>query len=663
MSNNKKHRMRSNSLDLDALNKNKINEELRDENDDILSKSILLKKKEMITYKHIQNIELDIYDYIFVGRQLYEDNVQDFSSFIQYLNNIKSKYNPLLMKNNDISETIKKEGKFSFTHDNITRLISFHKKKNKNIEISTNTRYIKTYNLDNNYINFYTSKSLFKGKHCFEIEILNMEQPNLSIGLINTTYIEPFRSTFKNTSSFKINALSQLNMDNIIFFKINEPFFIQKNDEIYNHYISYGDILGCCYDLDKKLFYLFLNGEIINTFVLNIGEGNYMPFLPIISIGNYTEIIFNPGQNLEYIKNYETFGFVPLDEKGKNNYEISKLREVTDLFWNILIYNGKTIINSQKISYSDINQIYHIIFDFLGNISFQHSYIIQKSFIEPILLKLYKADAKDFDLYYLILKYILNASKDKMLIIKNLFLNLSETIHIFLRKGIKSLNQIPILLRVFIYLFGKTEIINILSKMPKTLTKIFRSIFVSFHIHDNKLEKNNFDFIVKKNDNINISNNNNSKLSLNKKNNKKSHNNININNRINIQNINTRIENTQNNNNINHKRNNPFFPNIIISKGALIRIIDLNQINLLTKTKEIVELYSKLIIIIFKNGTENENKNIFNAFKKFYEKEIEPIFKSCFRKKIYKFYDLFKTIFISAMKSFNNEYKKKDRII
>ena len=184
MSNNKKHRMRSNSLDLDALNKNKINEELRDENDDILSKSILLKKKEMITYKHIQNIELDIYDYIFVGRQLYEDNVQDFSSFIQYLNNIKSKYNPLLMKNNDISETIKKEGKFSFTHDNITRLISFHKKKNKNIEISTNTRYIKASGLDDknvNYVNFYATKSLIKRKHCFEIEILNKEKYNLFI--------------------------------------------------------------------------------------------------------------------------------------------------------------------------------------------------------------------------------------------------------------------------------------------------------------------------------------------------------------------------------------------------------------------------------------------------------------------------------------------------
>ena len=189
MSNNKKHRRRSNSLDLNELNKNTNSEELQDETDDLLSKSILIRKKEMITYKKIKNIELETYDYIFVGRQFYKGNVQDFSSFIQYLNNIKSKYNPSLMNNSDINETIKKEGKFSFTHDNITKLISFHKKRNKNIEISTNTRYIKTFNLGNNYINFYTTKSLFKGKHCFEIQILNMEQPNLAIGLINILYM------------------------------------------------------------------------------------------------------------------------------------------------------------------------------------------------------------------------------------------------------------------------------------------------------------------------------------------------------------------------------------------------------------------------------------------------------------------------------------------
>ena len=403
MSNNKTHRKRSISLDLN-LNQNKTSEEFKDEDGDIPIKSTLLKKKGMITYKNIQNIDLETYDYIFVGRQNLEGSVQDFNSFIQYLNNIKRKYNPSLMKNIDINENIKKEGKFSLTYDNITKLISFHKKRNKNIEISTNTRYIKTFNLGNNYINFYTTKSLFKGKHCFEIQILNMEQPNLAIGLINISYIDVLRNTFKKKSSFKTNGLSKLNTENNFFFKINEPFLIHKNDGIYKHYILYGDILGCCYDFDKKLFYLFLNGEKINTFALNIKIGKYMSFFPIISIGDHTEIIFNPGHNLKYIKSYENIGFVPLDEEGKNNYEISKLREVTDQLLNILFYNGKGIINSQKISYSDINQIYHIIFDFLGNVSLQHSYIIQNSLIKSYL-NIPKIDDKDFYLWYLILKY------------------------------------------------------------------------------------------------------------------------------------------------------------------------------------------------------------------------------------------------------------------
>ena len=421
------------------LSQKKINEEIKDETDDIQHKSNLIKKNEMITYKNIQNIDISTYDSFFSGCHFSEGNVQDFCAFIQYLNYIKSKYNPSLMKNNDIREAIKNESKFSLTHDNITKLISLHKKKDKNIEISTNTRYIKTFELDEEnekYINIYATKSLIKGKHCFEIEILNMEKPNLLIGLIDISFIDRIKIDFiKEESSFYINFLKMLNIGNkISIYEISEPFFIQKNGKIYNHYISYGDILGCCFDLDKKLFYLFLNGEIINTFPLNVDLGNNKSVLPIISIGNCTEIIFNPGYNLEYIKDYEELGFVPLDEKGKNNYEISKLREVTEHFMNILKNNG-TMVNSPQISYSDINQIYHIIFDFFANVSLKHSYIIQNSFIEQYLNISNKLDVKDFELYYLILKSILNMSKNKKLIIKNIFLNLSETIHIYLRKG------------------------------------------------------------------------------------------------------------------------------------------------------------------------------------------------------------------------------------
>ena len=166
--------------------------------------------------------------------------------------------------------------------------------------------------------------------------------------------------------------------------------------------------------------------------------------------------------------------------------------------------------------------------------------------------------------------------------------------------------------------------------MPKTLTKIFRSIFVSFHIQDSKLENNNFDFIIKQNQNINISNNNyfceknmlkskfisnNNILSLNRNNSNNDddnqlNNNIIIKRRTKSPNIDLRRINTQNNNNIYNIINNTYFPNIIISKKSLKKAIYLNQINLLTDSKEIVELYSEFIIILFKNGTENKKNYI-----------------------------------------------------
>ena len=533
----------SNSIN---LNQNKISEEIKDKTDDIQHKSNLIKKKEMITYKNIQNIDITTYNSFFSGCHFSEGNARDFCSFIQYLNEIKSKYNPSLMKNR-ISENFENENKFSLTHDNITKLISFHKKRDKNIEISYNTRYIKAFNLDDkndnydnydNYVNYYATKSLIKGKHCFEIEILNMEKPNLFIGLIDISFIDLIREAIiKKISSYNIKLFKMLDVEKKInIYEISETFLIQKNDKKYNHYTSYGDILGCCFDLDKKLFYLFLNGEIINAFPLNVDLFSNKSVLPIIGVGNCTEIIFNPGHNLEYMKAYEELGFVPLDEKGKNNYEISKLREVTEQFINILKNNG-TMINSRQISYSDINQIYHIIFDFFANVSLKHSYIIQNSFFEQYLNISNELDVKDFELWYLILKFILNMTKNKKLIIKNIFLNLSEAIHIYLRKGKSSTIQIQNLLKLFIYLFKKKKIINILSKMTKILIKIFRSIFVSFHFYDSNLEKNNLDFIINQNNNDNSNNSDNS-----------------------------------------------YFPNIIISKEEFLK---LNKNNFITNSKEI----------------------------------------------------------------------------
>ena len=77
---------------------------------------------------------------------------------------MKIKYNPSLMMNSKISETIN-EDKFSFTHDNITKLISFHNKKDKNTEISTNTRYIESSKLDKNYNNIFKLTMIYYYKN------------------------------------------------------------------------------------------------------------------------------------------------------------------------------------------------------------------------------------------------------------------------------------------------------------------------------------------------------------------------------------------------------------------------------------------------------------------------------------------------------------------
>ena len=304
MSNHKRQKRRSNSFHI-KTKENLIMEDLNNSNEeDILSKSIIIKKKEMIISKMIQNIDLTTYNFIFMGRHFSGEIVQDFDSFIKLLNNIKKKYNPKLFNINNYIEDVKKEGKLPLNNNNLTNLIPFNKIKPKNIDVSINNRYLRTYQLKNNYINFYGTKSFFKGKHCFEIEILNMKEPNLAYGLINISFIESFKQAFRNKSSINFNAIEKLNMDNLNIFKLANPIFFEDNKKYYNHFITYEDILGLCFDLEQKMLYLFINGVIRATHILNVDIGVNCCFVPFISIGSFTEIIFNSGENLKYYKIY-----------------------------------------------------------------------------------------------------------------------------------------------------------------------------------------------------------------------------------------------------------------------------------------------------------------------------------------------------------------------
>ena len=281
-----------------------------DSNCQIMHKSKNVQKNKMIILNQIQNIDLTTYDLIFVGRKINNVIIEDFNSFLQLLITIKNKYNPNILKSNANLEEIKKEGKFDLNNSGITNLILFNNKSLRDVEISINSRYIKSDDLRNEFINFYASKSFFKGKHCFELEIMNMRQPNLAYGLIDLSYIYQFKKDFNKTAFFNIIDLEialekkeYFDKMPIQIFKLSNPIFFERNKKYYNHFIKYGDILGLCYDLDQKILYLFINGELRGTHIINIENG--FSFVPIISIGSFTEIIFNPEENLKYEKNYK----------------------------------------------------------------------------------------------------------------------------------------------------------------------------------------------------------------------------------------------------------------------------------------------------------------------------------------------------------------------
>ena len=91
-----------------------INKENSDESsEDLLHKSQIIKKKELISYKNLQNIDLNTYDYIFLDRQICNKIIQDFASFKLLISEIKKKFKPELLNYRNI-QTIKSEGKFCF---------------------------------------------------------------------------------------------------------------------------------------------------------------------------------------------------------------------------------------------------------------------------------------------------------------------------------------------------------------------------------------------------------------------------------------------------------------------------------------------------------------------------------------------------------------------
>ena len=124
----KKERCVSKLVIKDFKNKKEKKEKKeKKDNKELLSKT----KKEMITYKRLQNIDLTTYDIIFSSRQFENSIIEGFASFKALLQEIKKQFKPELLFNKNIS-AIKKEGKFSLDKYNLAKMVPFREKRFKN---------------------------------------------------------------------------------------------------------------------------------------------------------------------------------------------------------------------------------------------------------------------------------------------------------------------------------------------------------------------------------------------------------------------------------------------------------------------------------------------------------------------------------------------------
>ena len=235
----KRNKKKKGQCSFELVIKETKNNEEKEDNEEFLPKT----KNEMITYKKLQNIDSTIYDVIFSDRQIGNSILEDFASFKILLQDIKNQFKPELLYNKNIS-IIKKEGKFSFDKYNLAKMVPFREKRFKNLDISINNRYINIKDNEVKLRQFYINKSIFKGKHCFEINIVNSFDAKMIFGLVDINSIDHLSKELFELNCNDFNRNNIILTKNIDCFILESPIFIRKDtDNIYHHFLKNGDII------------------------------------------------------------------------------------------------------------------------------------------------------------------------------------------------------------------------------------------------------------------------------------------------------------------------------------------------------------------------------------------------------------------------------------
>ena len=79
---------------------------------------------------------------------------------------------------------------------NFAKIFPFKEKNFKNLEISINNKYIKLKDIKAKLRQFYINTSIFKGKYCFEINIINLFNTKMLFGLVDINNFEVLEKNY-----------------------------------------------------------------------------------------------------------------------------------------------------------------------------------------------------------------------------------------------------------------------------------------------------------------------------------------------------------------------------------------------------------------------------------------------------------------------------------
>ena len=308
-------------------------------------------KEENIDEKIIENINSIVKDIEIINK------IEDYSQYKKEINNLLKTENKKLLINE--IKRMKTLGKIGITKT----YFDIKSNDSENIILSNNNCTI--YSKENNE-SIKTNNCIFKGKWCYEVELIT--NGSFKIGFCN------YNTKLKN--KFIGHDLTSFSFDG------NKNLSFHQKTKNYGKNWDCGDIIGVCIDLENQFIEYYLNGKKLGHCFNNIPVGNNIFYFPALTINKGEKICFNFGQ---YDFHFNYFGY--------NIFDMNIDWSVSEKLFNLLEKKLLNVLIEKNLSFYEKYLLFYQIFEYLINVSFNDPFIFKKFGIQ-FLIRLKNKDQR-----------------------------------------------------------------------------------------------------------------------------------------------------------------------------------------------------------------------------------------------------------------------------